>query len=232
MHKIIIYISLTFLLAVSISFADILEKYGYAREITNIVMRDGISLATDVYRPKKEGKYPCVLARTPYNRQGRQAMIEPFFAESLVVVVQDCRGRFDSEGEFFPFVNERKDGLETVKWVRNQNWSNGKVAGFAGSYNGYAQLAISDVLDFAVPDVACANIREIVYPYGFFTPKTAYSWGFAMDGFSYPEKLKESYKILPLSAASFKTYGRTNKFIIIFCVLFLISNYLHLTPET
>ena len=213
MRKIITFIFLVFLFNISISFADILKKYNYVCETTNIVMKDGTALATDIYRPEKAGNFPCVLARTPYNRQGHIAMIEPFIAQNFVVVVQDCRGTFESEGVFFPFINERKDGLETVKWVRNQNWANGKIAGFAGSYNGYTQLAVSDVIDFAVPDVTCASMREIVYPYGFFSPKTIYSWGFAMDGFSSPEKLKDSYKILPLSAASFKTYGRTNKFI-------------------
>ena len=62
-------------------------------------------------------------------------------------------------------------------------------------------------------DVTCADIREIISPYGFFSLKTAYSWGFMMDGFASSEKLKESYKILPLSIASLKTYARTNKFI-------------------
>jgi len=213
MYKIITYIIFVFLFVASISFANILKEHNYILETTNIFMQDGIKLVTDIYRPKKLGKYPCVLARTPYNRQGHIEMIESFISQNLVVVIQDCRGTFDSDGEFFPFINERKDGLQTVEWIRKQNWTNGKIAGYAGSYNGYTQLAISDVIDFTVPDVTCADIREIIYPYGIFSPKTTYSWGFMMDGFSTREKIKESYKILPLSDASFKTYKKTNTFI-------------------
>jgi len=213
MFKFIIFNFFILIIFNSISFANNLKKYNYVCETTNIVMKDRTALATDIYRPIKPGTYPCVLARTPYNRKGHIDMIEPFMSQNFVIVLQDCRGTFESEGEFFPFVNERKDGLETVKWIRNQKWTNKKIAGFAGSYNGYTQLAISDVLDYTVPHVTCGNIREIVYSLGFFSPKTAYSWGFMMDEPNIAEKIEESYKILPLSSASFKTYGRTNKFI-------------------
>ena len=100
-------------------------------------MKDGTILATDIYRPINTGTFSCILARTPYNRKGHIAMIEPFIAQNFVIILQDCRGTFDSQGEFFLFINERKDGLETVKWIHNQIWANGKIAGFAGSYCGY-----------------------------------------------------------------------------------------------
>jgi putative CocE/NonD family hydrolase len=66
------------------------------------------------------------------------------------VVVQDCRGKFNSEGEFYAFRNERTDGLKTVAWIREQPWSNGKIAGYGSSYNTYTQWAVSDQLDAVI----------------------------------------------------------------------------------
>ena len=116
----------------------------YSFQTTNIIMRDGTPLGTDIYLPKKKGKFPCVLARTPYDKNFNVIlpMVKPYIDQNFVVIVQDCRGRLTSEGDFFPFVDERKDGLDTVKWIRKQKWANGKIAGFAGSYNGYTQIAI------------------------------------------------------------------------------------------
>ena len=187
----------------------------YSLITTNIISQDGTALGTDIYLPKKKGKIPCVLARTPYDKNTDTVMplIMPFLNEGFAVVVQDCRGRLTSGGDFFPFVNERKDGLDTVKWIRKQKWSNGKISGFGGSYSGYTQIAIADVLDFATLHVAAGNIYKVIYVYGIFSPKTVFSWGFMMDK---PEKeydVNNAYKILPLSDASIKSYGKTNKFI-------------------
>jgi len=128
-------------------------------------------------------------------------------------VIQDCRGRLTSKGEFFPFVDERKDGLDTVKWIKKQKWSNGKIGGFAGSYNGYTQIAIADVLDVATLHVTGGNTYKIIYPYGIFSPKTVFSWGFMMDTPQKEYNINKAYKILPLSSAAIKSYGKTNKFI-------------------
>ena len=187
----------------------------YSLITTNIITRDGVALGTDIYLPKKSGKFNCVLTRTPYNKDTDAVLplILPFLKENFAVVVQDCRGRFTSKGKFFPFVNERKDGLDTVAWIKKQKWFGGKIAGFAGSYNGYTQLAIADKLDFISPHVTAGNIYRIVYPYNIFSPKTLFSWGFSMDEPQVEYDINKAYRILPLSQASVKTYGKTNEFV-------------------
>jgi putative CocE/NonD family hydrolase len=187
----------------------------YSFQTTNIVAQDGTPLGTDLYLPKKKGKFPTVLARTPYDKNfvAILPIVKPFLDQGFAVVVQDCRGRLTSKGEFFPFVDERKDGLDTVKWIKKQKWSNGKIAGFAGSYNGYTQIAIADVLDVATLHVTGGNTYKIIYPYGIFSPKTVFSWGFSMDTPQKEYDINKAYKILPLSSAAIKSYGKTNKFI-------------------
>src|SRR3954471_6887767 len=69
-------------------------------------MRDGVSLVADVYRPSKPGKYPVVLERTPYDRRGDAWMAMELAAHDYVVILQDTRGRYESEGVFYPFRNE------------------------------------------------------------------------------------------------------------------------------
>ena len=106
-----------------------------------VAMRDGVKLSTDIYRPKAPGNYGVVVIRTPYdnNSEGyvRNAMY--FAKRGFAVVVQDCRGREDSEGEWIPFVHEDKDGYDTIEWAAAQPWSNGKVGTHGASYVGQTQ---------------------------------------------------------------------------------------------
>ncbi len=105
-------------------------------------MRDGVSLVSDVYHPKAPGKFPVLLQRTPYNR--RDAATGTMLASyGYVVVLQDTRGRFDSEGDFYPFRYEGQDGFDTVEWAAGLEYSNGKVGMFGGSYVGATQMLAS-----------------------------------------------------------------------------------------
>jgi putative CocE/NonD family hydrolase len=105
-----------------------------------VKMRDGVTLAADVYRPKGEGKFPVLVERTPYNRKGDFAMARELAAHGYVVVLQDTRGRFDSGGEFYPFMYEAEDGYDTVEWAAALEQSDGKVGMFGGSYVGATQM--------------------------------------------------------------------------------------------
>jgi hypothetical protein len=102
-------------------------------------MRDDVKLAADIYRPK-EGKVPTILVRTPYSRLTEGVLRGGYFARrGYAVVVQDVRGRFDSEGEWFPLKHETQDGYDTIDWIAKQPWSDGNVGMIGGSYVGWVQ---------------------------------------------------------------------------------------------
>jgi uncharacterized protein len=103
-------------------------------------MRDGAILHADVYRPKAEGTFPVLLERTPYDKSGSSAFGTKAAARGFVVVVQDVRGRYTSDGEWYPFKNESNDGFDTVEWTATLPYSNGKVGMFGGSYVGATQM--------------------------------------------------------------------------------------------
>ncbi|MCC6382880.1 MAG: CocE/NonD family hydrolase [Dehalococcoidia bacterium] len=109
-----------------------------------VPMRDGAVLRADVFRPEPEGRYPALLCRTPYDKAmallsyGWLQPIRPA-SEGYVVVLQDVRGRFASEGRFRPFHQEIDDGFDTVEWVARQPWSNGRVGMYGLSYLGATQ---------------------------------------------------------------------------------------------
>ncbi len=102
--------------------------------------RDGVTLIADVYRPEAEGRYPTLLQRTPYDRKGATMDAMYLAGRGYTVVLQDTRGRFGSEGEFYPFRHEAQDGYDTIEWAAAQPWSNGKVGMFGGSYVGATQM--------------------------------------------------------------------------------------------
>ena len=104
----------------------------------NLAMRtrDGVTLRADVYRPDAPGKFPVLVMRTPYDKSQQMAMTERDYFPPLgyVLVVQDTRGRFSSDGEFAPFVDEARDGYDTIEWAASLPWSNGKVGAVGQSY--------------------------------------------------------------------------------------------------
>ncbi len=98
----------------------------------SVPMRDGIRLATTVYLPLVEHPCPTVFVRTAYNRSG---FFDAFFpAHGMALVVQDCRGRYEAGGKFYPFVHEAEDGYDTLEWIGSQTWCNGKVGMYGDSY--------------------------------------------------------------------------------------------------
>ena len=105
-------------------------------------MRDGLVLRADVLRPAEKGKFPVLVYRTPYGKDAAQREYTTFkhaVDRGYVVVVQDVRGRFQSDGEFRPYENEGRDGCDTTEWAASQPWSNGAVGTFGLSYPGAVQ---------------------------------------------------------------------------------------------
>lgn len=106
-------------------------------------MRDGTVLRANVFRPDDGGIYPIALARTPYGKDfatSSTSMDAVRMARAgYIVVIQDTRGRFASEGEWQPFFYEGQDGYDTVEWAASLPGSNGNVGMWGGSYVGFTQ---------------------------------------------------------------------------------------------
>ena len=131
-------------------------------------MRDGVHLATDIYLPQQgSGKWPVIMERTPYNKAGvsrsecsladltprtRADVAREFAAHGFAVVMQDCRGRYASEGVFTKYLNEAEDGYDTLSWLCEQPWCNGRVGTMGLSYGAHTQSAL-DCLN--PPGLAC-----------------------------------------------------------------------------
>ena len=104
--------------------------------------RDGVTLYADVYAPKAAGKYPVLLARTPYGKSGHYNVIfgREAASDGFIVVIQDVRGRYTSGGKWYPFRHEIQDGYDTVEWAARLPHSDGRVGMFGASYVGVTQL--------------------------------------------------------------------------------------------
>src|SRR5215472_18231896 len=109
-----------------------------------VPMRDGVALAADVHLPPEPDirALPTVVIRTPYGRQTLMYTDPAFYlaARGYAVMVQDVRGRGDSDGDFYPFFNnEGPDGFDTVEWAADQPWSSGRIGMMGGSYCAWVQ---------------------------------------------------------------------------------------------
>lgn len=110
-----------------------------------VPMRDEATLRADVYLPDTAEQHPTVLLRSPYRRNGAFPALFalPYARRGYAVVLQSVRGTFGSEGEFTPVVNEEHDGQDTVAWLREQPWFDGRLATLGPSYLGYTQWALA-----------------------------------------------------------------------------------------
>lgn len=130
-----------------------------------ITMPDGVRLATDLYFPAEggkilEGRRPVLLERTPYDKRSashseisvhdrtprsREAVACAFVRAGYIVAMQDCRGRYQSEGSFSKYTGEAADGAETVEWLAAQPWCDGRVATHGLSYSAHTQMALASL---------------------------------------------------------------------------------------
>ncbi len=159
----------------------------------NVAMktRDGVTLFADIYRPLGEVTYPVLLQRTPYNKDNATQFGYTAAEHGFMVVVQDVRGRYKSEGEWYTFKHESDDGYDTVEWAAALPHANGKVGMFGGSYVGATQMlaAISHPPHLAgiCPVVTASNYHENwTYQGGAFEQWFNESWtsGLAQDTFN------------------------------------------------
>lgn len=108
-------------------------------ETVSVPMRDGVLLATDVYRDPGGRAAPVILMRTPYDRTRAKDVAQRFVKAGYVFVAQDCRGTRASAGVMAPYNNEGQDGYDTIEWITRQPWCSGKVGMRGGSYVGAVQ---------------------------------------------------------------------------------------------
>ncbi|UCC38547.1 MAG: CocE/NonD family hydrolase [Candidatus Aminicenantes bacterium] len=147
-----------------------------------IQMRDGMKLSTDLYFPdSKQNKFPVILIRSPYKKEMSELEGKYYARRGYVVAIQDVRGRFASEGEWEPFVNEAEDGFDTVEWLAAQDWATGKVGMIGASYLGWVQFWAASQkpphLTTIIPNVAPPDpFFNIPYEYGSFFILGALWW--------------------------------------------------------
>lgn len=140
-----------------------------------IPMRDGVRLATDIYRPARGGRpletpLPVIFERTPYDKAGtprtEHSVAEPvarsrpelailLARQGYVVIWQDCRGRYGSEGRFTKYVNEAEDGYDSMVWIEAQNWNNSRIGTMGLSYDAHVQMAMACLNP---PGLACMAV--------------------------------------------------------------------------
>ena len=133
-----------------------------------VPMRDGTLLYADMYAPEGPGRFPVLLQRTPYDKTTplTMGMLDPLKAarHGFAVVIQDTRGRYTSEGEFYAFLDDIQDGYDTVEWAAAQPWSSGRVGMYGCSYVGATQwlaaMSRPPHLAAIAPNVTGSNYHE------------------------------------------------------------------------
>ncbi|MFH1537778.1 MAG: CocE/NonD family hydrolase [bacterium] len=150
-----------FVMAVLISAASLLSPKFSDAAVTKtemIPMRDGVRLATEILLPDESGKKrPAVLIRTPYGRDMIAKLAGPLLGmgNDFVWVIQDTRGRFDSEGRSSSFIDDAFDGYETIEWLAAQPWSNGKIGTGGISAMGITQYVMHKTRP---PHLTCQHV--------------------------------------------------------------------------
>lgn len=140
-----------------------------------IPMPDGASLSADILLPRAQGPHPTILIRTPYGKEGhrfRHGDAMRLAEAGFAVVVQDLRGRHDSDGEFAPYAHALDDGRATLDWIVAQPWSNGRVGGWGTSALGETQLILArsrhPALAALAPQNAGGGVGVLEGDYGYF----------------------------------------------------------------
>ena len=163
------------------------QNYTFQKNVM-IPMRDGIRLAANIFTPKGDGeKYPVILVRSPYGKSDeKHGGGIKYASNGYVYVIQDCRGKGDSEGVWEPFRYDQEDGFDTQEWIGQQPWCNGKIGTSGGSYVGWTQWASapnsSKYLKAMAPKVPFTNAYNIMYTGGAYQLSLSNGWGVGVSG--------------------------------------------------
>ncbi len=194
-----------------------------------VPMSDGVRLLADRYAVPGGEPRPVVLIRTPYGRKGVMGKIfgETFARHGLQTVLQSTRGTFGSGGEFRPFHLEKEDGLDTVAWLREQPWCDGRVAMAGASYLGHTQWAVAPYLDEPLEalclGVTASEFVSTFYPGGILAVDNMVSWSALIGrqegrfaGLPNPwqtKKTRQAMAHLPVSGADVAAIGEQVRFL-------------------
>ena len=152
-------------------------------------MSDGVELVSDHYYPPEAGPHPTLLMRQPYGRDIASTVVYAhpvwFARHGYNVVIQDVRGRGDSQGEFYPFRNEARDGAETIAWLRTRPEANGRIGMYGFSYQGLTQLLAAaeqpeGLVCIAPGMTACDLYHGWFYHNGALRLASSLGWGLQM----------------------------------------------------
>ncbi|BCK54865.1 CocE/NonD family hydrolase [Nocardia wallacei] len=192
-------------------------------------MDDGVELLGDLYRPVgADGTLPTVVIRGPYGRRGIIGGTARALAyDGFTVFFQSCRGTWGSGGRFIPQLDEQRDGIATLRWVRRQSWFTGRLATFGESYMGYTQWAVAGTMCRADPanapealilQITMPDFGEITWDNGAFALRNALGWSNLMDRMGRGPRglvtlpfanraLRKAFDVLPLSAGDSAAVG-------------------------
>ena len=213
--------------------AVILTGYGLPGAKTlidvKIPMRDGVRLSANIYLPEGEGPFPVIFVRIPYDNGKWDDFDWPgtrsydFTENGYVYLIQDVRGTYDSEGEFYPWHQEIKDGYDTRKWIAQQSWCNGKIGIVGPSYMGWVQwlgvLESDDYLTTMMPASTTMDgwIWGAHYVNGAYQLALNHTWGFLAGGRTMQPTAHHHWekllKFLPLIEMDKEGTGREIRFL-------------------
>lgn len=168
-------------------------------------------MVSDVYRPITSKTSPTILIRIPFtntfkNRLKSESVARYWATRGYNVVIQGTRGRYKSQGNYYPLINERKDGIKTLQWLKKQEWFDGRLGMWGGSAFGYTQWAISDQQNPSVNayhiHIASTDFYNMFYPGGAFSLESALRWSLQSNGKKdiepKPENMEKGFWGFPL----------------------------------
>jgi putative CocE/NonD family hydrolase len=184
---------------------DVYETVEVEKDVP-IPMRDGVKLCANIHKPKAEGKFPVILTRLPYGKDEyycfMPAIGKHWAKKGYICVVQDARGKWNSEGEWDPLVNETADGYDTLDWIAKQPWCDGKIGMFGVSYFGYTQWAVASLnhpnLKCIAPGTIATDMYEWIYTNGAFRMQAYAGWAYEMNSKTSNNHFRLNYWHLPL----------------------------------
>jgi putative CocE/NonD family hydrolase len=158
---------------------------------TTLKTADGVALVADIYRPEIEKATPTILVRIPFtktfkNSLGADAVGRFWASRGYTVVIQGTRGRYKSGGDYYPLLHERDDGIDTLKWLTQQPWFDGRLGMWGGSAFGYTQWVLADQSEpgpaALMIQIASTDFHGMFYPGGAFSLESALFWAARSHG--------------------------------------------------